>query len=216
MVGLTASFTITALDQYGNVATGYTGTVHFTSSDPQATLPPDARFTAVDRGVKTVVVTFKTLGTQSLGATDTSTPSIAGTLANITVSPATLTTVTVTASSVTIKVGESAHLTATATFSNSTTQDVTGTVTWSSADGTSVAVDSTGKVTAKAVGNGPVTITAAMTGANGPVTGQAMVTVSAPVFTGVQPAPAPAGRTAPASLPSGGSGPNPAPAPPTR
>ncbi len=214
--GVSASFTVTAQDQYGHVATGYTGTVHFTSSDPNAVLPPDTTFTAADQGIKTVTVIFKTPGAQTLSATDTATPGIAGTLPSITISPATLTTVTVTASSVTIKVGESAHLTATATFSNSTTQDVTGTVTWSSADGTSVAVDSTGKVTAKAVGNGPVTITAAMTGANGPVTGQAMVTVSAPVFTGVQPAPAPAGRTAPASLPSGGSGPNPAPAPPTR
>jgi hypothetical protein len=27
------SVTVTALDAYGNIATGYTGTVHFTSSD---------------------------------------------------------------------------------------------------------------------------------------------------------------------------------------
>jgi len=31
--------TVTAFDQYGNIATGYTGTVHFGSSDGQAVLP---------------------------------------------------------------------------------------------------------------------------------------------------------------------------------
>src|SRR5437660_386762 len=35
---------ITLTDRFGNVATGYTGTVHFTSSDPLATLPADYTF----------------------------------------------------------------------------------------------------------------------------------------------------------------------------
>ena len=34
--GVSQSFTVTAKDAYGNTATGYTGTVHFTSSDVQA------------------------------------------------------------------------------------------------------------------------------------------------------------------------------------
>ena len=33
------NFTVTAYDPYGNVATGYSGTVQFTSSDSQAVLP---------------------------------------------------------------------------------------------------------------------------------------------------------------------------------
>jgi RNA polymerase sigma-70 factor (ECF subfamily) len=33
-LGQSFSFTVTALDAYGNVDTDYTGTVHFTSSDP--------------------------------------------------------------------------------------------------------------------------------------------------------------------------------------
>ena len=36
--------TVTAVDAYGNVATGYTGTVHFTSSDGQAVLPANYTF----------------------------------------------------------------------------------------------------------------------------------------------------------------------------
>ena len=35
--GAAHNVTVTAYDAYGNVATGYTGTVHFTSSDPQST-----------------------------------------------------------------------------------------------------------------------------------------------------------------------------------
>ena len=33
--------TVTARDPFGNVATSDNGTVHFTSSDPQAVLPAD-------------------------------------------------------------------------------------------------------------------------------------------------------------------------------
>src|SRR5262249_13306713 len=44
-VRIPASVVVSALDQFGNVATGYTGTVHFASSDPQAVLPADYTFT---------------------------------------------------------------------------------------------------------------------------------------------------------------------------
>src|SRR5262249_6562947 len=43
--GNSTSVTVTALDPFGNVATGYTGTVHFTSSDGQAVLPADSTVT---------------------------------------------------------------------------------------------------------------------------------------------------------------------------
>src|SRR5262249_48141948 len=43
--GTGKSFTVTAKDVFTNVATGYSGTVHFTSSDAQAALPADARLT---------------------------------------------------------------------------------------------------------------------------------------------------------------------------
>ncbi|MGH2513098.1 MAG: Ig-like domain-containing protein, partial [Candidatus Limnocylindrales bacterium] len=50
---------------------GYTGTVHFTSSDSAAVLPGDYMFTGGDAGTHTFNVTFKTAGTQSVTATDT-------------------------------------------------------------------------------------------------------------------------------------------------
>jgi hypothetical protein len=86
--GLAGSFTVTALDPYSNVATGYTGTVHFTSSDSAAALPADYTFTAADNGVHTFSATLNTTGTQSLTATDTVTGTITGTLGSITVDAA--------------------------------------------------------------------------------------------------------------------------------
>src|SRR5207244_3861119 len=40
------SFVVTAFDAYGNLATNYAGTVHFTSSDGHAVLPADSVFTS--------------------------------------------------------------------------------------------------------------------------------------------------------------------------
>jgi hypothetical protein len=70
-VKIPASVVISALDQFGNVATGYTGTVHFASSDPQAALPADYTFTAADAGRHTFTATLQTAGTQTLSVTDT-------------------------------------------------------------------------------------------------------------------------------------------------
>jgi hypothetical protein len=47
--GSTANFTVTVGTAFNyGVDTAFTGTVHFTSSDPQAVLPPDYTFTAAD------------------------------------------------------------------------------------------------------------------------------------------------------------------------
>ena len=55
------------------MATGYTGTVEFTSSDTAATLPGNTPFTTANAGMQTFSVTFGTAGTQSLTVTDTPT-----------------------------------------------------------------------------------------------------------------------------------------------
>jgi hypothetical protein len=86
--GSAQAFTVTAIDPYGNRATGYRGTVHFTSSDSQAALPVDYAFTATDNGVRTFNATLKTAGSQSLTATDSLASSITGSQAGITVNPA--------------------------------------------------------------------------------------------------------------------------------
>jgi hypothetical protein len=71
--GAAFSVTLTVQDAYGNVVTGYIGTVHFTSSDSTATLPKDYTFTASDAGVHTFssAVTLRKKGTQTLTVSDT-------------------------------------------------------------------------------------------------------------------------------------------------
>jgi hypothetical protein len=86
--GMTQSFTVTARDSYGNTATSYRGTVHFTSSDSQAGLPADYTFAVGDNGTHMFMATLKTAGTQSITATDTGNASLSGTQSGIVVNPA--------------------------------------------------------------------------------------------------------------------------------
>jgi hypothetical protein len=84
-VGVGGRLTVTLDDPYGNRATGYTGTVHFTSSDRNGSLPANYQFTATDAGAHTFSATLKTVGKQSLTATDTRSASLTGTDAGIVV-----------------------------------------------------------------------------------------------------------------------------------
>src|SRR5262249_52952706 len=86
--GAPQSFTVTVVDGYGHAITGYAGTVHFTSSDPQADLPDDYTFAASDQGVHTFTATLKTAGRQSLTATDTENSAITSTQEGLVVTPA--------------------------------------------------------------------------------------------------------------------------------
>src|SRR6185312_9446279 len=58
--GVANTFTVTVRDSIGQVATGYTGAVFFSSSDVQAGLPASYTFTAADAGVHTFTATFRT------------------------------------------------------------------------------------------------------------------------------------------------------------
>src|SRR5205085_973457 len=59
--GTAFPISLTALDRFNNVATGYTGTVALTSSDSQAVLSPATTLTG---GTGTFSVTLKTAGNQ--------------------------------------------------------------------------------------------------------------------------------------------------------
>ena len=85
--GTAQSVTVTLTDGFGNVATGYVGTVHFTSTDGQAVLPANYTFTAADQGKHTFQVTFKTTGSESLTVTDTTSSTLTAS-ANVTVTTA--------------------------------------------------------------------------------------------------------------------------------
>jgi hypothetical protein len=54
------------------VVTGYTGTIHFKSTDTTATLPGDYTFTAADKGVHTFTgLVLRKKGKQTITITDT-------------------------------------------------------------------------------------------------------------------------------------------------
>ena len=68
--GVSQTLTVIAEDPYGNVATGYGGTVQLTSSDPKASLPANFTFRIANQGENVFALTFTTAGTQSVTVTD--------------------------------------------------------------------------------------------------------------------------------------------------
>jgi hypothetical protein len=130
--GNAGTFTVTARDAYGNIASGYRGTVHFSSSDPQAVLPANATLSA---GQGTFSATFKTAGSQSLSAADTVSGTISGTEAGITVTSAAPASLSLTGFPASITAGSAGSFTVTArdAYGNVAT-GYTGTVTFLSSD----------------------------------------------------------------------------------
>jgi hypothetical protein len=78
--GTPAAIQVTAFDPFGNLATDYRGTLHFTSSDKLASLPRNYSFTAADKGAHVFAngATLRTTGSQTIKAVDIATPSIVG------------------------------------------------------------------------------------------------------------------------------------------
>src|SRR5262249_57945409 len=71
--GVAGDFTVTVVDSFGNLATNYAGTLHFTSTDGAAVLPADSTLTG---GTGNFSATLKTTGNHSITATDTADSSI--------------------------------------------------------------------------------------------------------------------------------------------
>jgi hypothetical protein len=87
--GAALGVVVTAFDAEDNPTPNYTGTIHFSSTDPKAVLPADYPFLASDRGSKTFgSVVFKTAGAQSLTVTDLTNAALSGSQNSIAVSPA--------------------------------------------------------------------------------------------------------------------------------
>src|SRR5262249_16794573 len=59
--GTTANLVVRVQDPYGNTATAYAGTVHFTSTDTQANLPANYTFTAADAGQHVFTITMRSI-----------------------------------------------------------------------------------------------------------------------------------------------------------
>src|SRR5207237_432724 len=133
--------TVTVKDSFGNTVTGYTGMIHFTSSDAQALLPANYTFVGADNGTHTFsnAVTLKTAGTQLITATDTVTASINGTQSNITVNAAGAASLVVAGFPSPTTAGNAGSVTVTAkdSFGNTVT-GYTGTIHFTSSDAQAV------------------------------------------------------------------------------
>lgn len=86
--GAAQNFTVSVRDAFGNLSTGYTGTVTFSSSDVKAGLPASYTFNAADAGVHIFSATLKTAGAQSITVKDSASASIVGTQSGIQVTAA--------------------------------------------------------------------------------------------------------------------------------
>jgi hypothetical protein len=134
IVGAAGSFTVTAENADESTNTGYTGTVHFTSTDPQAALPADYTFSAADQGVHTFNATLATAGLRSLSVADIAAPSVDGVQVSILVNPAAATQFALSGpSGVTAGTAFSLTVTALDAYGNTAT-GYTGTVHFSSSD----------------------------------------------------------------------------------
>lgn len=78
IAGTSEGFTATVFDRFGNIATGYTGTLQFSSSDPAATLPDDFPFTAADEGTRGFAATLTAAGVVTVSAHDTIAAGVTG------------------------------------------------------------------------------------------------------------------------------------------
>jgi uncharacterized protein YjdB len=150
-----------------------------TSQSAVATVNVQGYVTAVGKGTTQVSAAYQGLA----GA------------AAITVGPAVLVNLAVSPNQVSLPIGETEQFTATGTFSDGTTQDLTQSVTWISSAPTTAAISVTGAAVAKAVGS--VTISAS----SGPLAGTASLVVTPAVAVAVNVVPATL------SLPLGSSGP---------
>lgn len=88
-VGESQTIAIVAEDQYGNQGTGYTETVRFTSTDPDAEMPGDYTFQPGDLGARvfTNELTFETAGTHTVTVTDIGDGDITSTSASVVANP---------------------------------------------------------------------------------------------------------------------------------
>ncbi len=135
--GVASDITVTAKDTYNNTATGYAGTITFSSSDSQAIVPSNYTFGGGDAGAHTFNggVTLKSSGSQTVTANDTITGSITGTTGSITVNPVSVVSLTLTGIVSPRTAGIASDITVTAkdTYNNTAT-GYTGTVHFTSSD----------------------------------------------------------------------------------
>jgi uncharacterized protein YjdB len=162
--GTTAQFTATAT-MSDNSTQNVTGSVTWSSSN--------SLVASINVNGASGLAMGLTAGSSMITATVTDALGTVSSSATLTVSNATLTSINVTPVSETIPLGTVQQFTATGTFSNNSTQDISGTVVWSTSPTSVASITTGGLATAKDVGTFTVTAT------SGAISGTASATVNA-------------------------------------
>lgn len=171
-MGTVQQFTATGIysDGTSTLTQDLSSQATWTSSDPSVTV------SATGLAMTTVVVANLTI---SASKTPQGGGSAISGSATLTVTNATLQSIAVTPATATVGQGKTKQFTATGTFSDSTTQDITSLVAWSSSDTSVATIDSTGLATvlSSATKGATATITATASGGLGSSSGSATLTV---------------------------------------
>lgn len=189
VAGVPFNLTLTALDSSNRVDTTYTGSAHFTSTDPLALPAPDYTFFPADAGVHIFLATLKTVGTQTITATDTAFASITGTSGPIQVNAPPPDFSLKATSPITVKVGGFENATITVTSLNAFNSPVTlstsnlpsgVTTTFSANPITPPSGGSASSTLTVTIGPSvtPTTFTFTVTGTSGALTHSAQITVA--------------------------------------
>ncbi|WP_234941958.1 Ig-like domain-containing protein [Vibrio anguillarum] len=158
---------LTAIATYSDgTSSSVTNSVMWTPADANtATVTSTGLITGVGVGSTTMAVTKDGITSNTV---------------NVTVSSAVITAIQVTPSQVNVAKGQTQQLTAIATYSDTTSSDISSSVTWTPADTNTITVTSTGLITGVEVGS--TTVTATKNGISNSVN----VTVSSAVITAIQ------------------------------
>lgn len=135
--GSSSGYYVAAYTADGTFDTNYRGTIHFTSTDPNATLPADYTFTAGDNGDIEVAsgIVLRTLGQQIVTVTDTANSAMTGQQTEIDVIAGGATTLQVASIVDPIKVGAASDVYVAAyNADGSLDDDFTGTIHFTSTD----------------------------------------------------------------------------------
>jgi trimeric autotransporter adhesin len=162
--GTTAQFTATAT-MTDNSTQNVTGSVTWSSSNPSVASINVKGASGLAMGL--------TAGSSMITATVTNALGTVSSSATLTVSNATLTSINVTPVSESIPLGTVQQFTATGTFSDNSTQDISGTVVWTTSPTSVASITTSGLATAKDLGTFTVTAT------SGAISGTASATVNA-------------------------------------
>jgi hypothetical protein len=146
-----------------SINTGKTSTITCTATDPDGddlTYNWETTGGTITGSGSSVTFTSDTAGTYTITCTvSDGKGGITKKSVNITVVGVTLTNISITSPSTTLKVGQTTQFTATGTYSDGSTKDITSSVTWASSNTTVGTISSSGLFTAKAQGTTDITAT---------------------------------------------------------